>query len=81
MNQSRNKFIKNLTLSLKGNRLVLFQFVEKHGKDLHNLIKNSVKNRHVFFLFGGKNVEGRETFKEINFKGSDIKQNQLKYIL
>jgi superfamily II DNA or RNA helicase len=71
MNQSRNKFIKNLTLSLKGNTLVLFQFVEKHGKDLHNLIKNSVKNRHVFFVFGGTDVEARESVREITEKEKD----------
>jgi len=31
----RNKFIKDLTLNLKGNTLVLFQYVEKHGDVLH----------------------------------------------
>ncbi len=68
MNQARNKFIKNLTLSLEGNTLILFQFVEKHGKDLHALIKESVKNRHVFFVFGGTDVEVRESVREITEK-------------
>ena len=31
LNESRNKFISNLALSLEGNPLVLFQYVEKHG--------------------------------------------------
>ena len=30
-NEKRNKFIKNLALSLDGNTLLLFQYVEKHG--------------------------------------------------
>ena len=33
--KSRNKFIRNLALSLHGNTLVLFERVEKHGKILH----------------------------------------------
>lgn len=61
----RNEFIKNLVLSLKGNTLVLFQFVEKHGKDLHALIKEHAKNRHVFFVFGGTDVEIRESVRAI----------------
>jgi len=71
MNQARNKFIKNLALSLEGNTLILFQFVEKHGKDLYALIKESVKNRHVFFVFGGTDVEIRESVREITEKESD----------
>lgn len=38
-NERRNQFIKNLALSLKGNTLILFQFVEKHGEVLHKLIE------------------------------------------
>ena len=71
MNQARNKFIKNLALSLEGNTLILFQFVEKHGKELHALIKDSVKNRHVFFVFGGTDVEVRESVREITEKEKD----------
>ena len=36
-NEARNKFIKNLVLSLKGNTLVLFNLVDKHGKVLYNM--------------------------------------------
>ena len=35
----RNKYIRNLALALKGNTLLLFQLVEKHGEILFNLIK------------------------------------------
>jgi len=55
-NPARNEFIRNLALSLNGNTLILFQFVEKHGKDLYSIIKDSVKDRHVFFVFGGTDV-------------------------
>jgi type I site-specific restriction endonuclease len=67
----RNDFIKNLVLSLKGNTLVLFQLVEKHGKDLHALIKEHAKNRHVFFVFGGTEVEVRESVRAITEKEKD----------
>ena len=71
MNTARNNFIKNLTLSLNGNTLVLFQFVEKHGKELHALIKEHAKNRHVFFVFGGTDVEIRESVRAITEKEKD----------
>jgi superfamily II DNA or RNA helicase len=61
----RNEFIKNLALSLNGNTLILFQLVEKHGKELHRIIKEQTKNRHVFFVFGGTDVEVRESVRDI----------------
>jgi superfamily II DNA or RNA helicase len=67
-NQKRNEFIKNLVLSLEGNTLILFQLVERHGKELHRIIKESVKDRHVFFVFGGTDVEVRESVRSITEK-------------
>ena len=71
MNNARNNFIKNLVLSLKGNSLVLFQLVEKHGKILYPLIKEAAGNRHVFFVYGGTDVEQREQIRSITEKESD----------
>jgi superfamily II DNA or RNA helicase len=67
-NQKRNEFIKNLVMSLDGNTLVLFNLVEKHGKQLFKLINETAKNRHVFFVFGGTDVEVRESVREITEK-------------
>ena len=67
-NEARNDFIRNLALSLEGNTLILFQFVEKHGKDLHNNIKSNADKRHVFFVFGGTDVEIRESVRAITEK-------------
>lgn len=61
----RNQFIKNLALSLKGNSLILFQLVEKHGKQLHKLIVDSSKDRKVFFVSGSTDVEVREDIRRI----------------
>ena len=70
-NPARNDFIRNLALSLEGNTLILFQFVEKHGKDLHNNIKTNAGKRHVFFVFGGTDVEIRESVRSITEKESN----------
>ena len=65
-NTDRNNFISNLTVNLKGNTLVLFQYVEKHGKPLHKLIKKKAGDkRDVFFVFGGTDVEVREKIRNI----------------
>ena len=63
---ARNRFIKNLTLSLKGNTLVLYQFVDKHGRILYNTIKDSVDDgRPVFFIHGAVGVDEREEVRRI----------------
>jgi len=68
---ARNEFIRNLVLSLEGNSLVLFNLVEKHGKILHKLIKEKAGDRHVFFVYGGTDVEVREQVREITEKQND----------
>jgi hypothetical protein len=55
----RNKFIRNLAISSKGNTLVLFQYVEKHGKLLHDMIWAKCADRKVFFVHGGTDREGK----------------------
>ena len=63
----RNAYIKNLALALEGNTLLLFQFVSKHGKVLHELIKDKTDgtNRKVFFIHGGTDIEDRELVRKI----------------
>ena len=62
-NSTRNKFINNLVKDLKGNTLVLFQFVEKHGKPLFKILNKL--DRKVFFVFGGTDAIDRERVREI----------------
>jgi superfamily II DNA or RNA helicase len=61
---ARNKFIKNLTLSLDKNTLVMFRFVEKHGKILFDLIRSST-DRPVYFVSGGTHADDREEIRRI----------------
>ena len=69
--RARNEFIRNLALSLQGNSLILFNLVEKHGKQLHKLIKEKSGDRHVFFVYGGTDVEVREQVRAITEKQND----------
>ena len=65
-NIKRNKFIRNLTLNTEGNTLLLFQYVEKHGKILYDMIKDKVaEDRKVFFIHGGTEALDRENIRHI----------------
>jgi superfamily II DNA or RNA helicase len=62
----RNKFIRNLALSLKGNTLILFERVEKHGKILYKLIDSAAANgRKVFFVHGETPADERNMVRKI----------------
>jgi superfamily II DNA or RNA helicase len=64
--EGRNRFLRNLTLSLKGNTLVLFNLVERHGKLLYEDIREHANNeRKVFFISGEVDAEDREIFRKI----------------
>lgn len=66
LNESRNRFISNLAVSLDGNTLVLFQYVDKHGRILFDLIQRKVnEGRKVFFVSGETDVEVREDVRRI----------------
>lgn len=65
-NDKRNKFITNLTNDLKGNSLVLFNYVEKHGKPLYDMINKKVdEGRKVFFVSGEVATTDREAIRGI----------------
>ena len=61
--EARNKFIRNLALTQTGNTLVLFQYVERHGKILQQMI--SEKNENVFYVHGGTDTSDREAIRGI----------------
>jgi len=64
-NPKRNKFLRNLAISLEGNSLLLFQFVDKHGKLLYDMIRSKVPDRKVFFIHGGVDADDRESVRRI----------------
>ena len=64
-NERRNRFITQLSLGLEGNSLVLFQFVDKHGKVLYDMIKDKAEDRKVFYVSGEVDTADREEIRGI----------------
>ncbi len=62
-NERRNQFITKLALDQTGNTLILFNYVEKHGKILHEMINSN--KRKVYFVHGGTETEDRENIRNI----------------
>ena len=71
--KERNKFIRNLTLDLSTNTLLLFRLVKKHGRILYEMIKEKadVQNRQTYFVYGGTDTETREKIRAIAEKERD----------
>lgn len=67
--EKRNKFLTNLVLSLEQNTMLLFNFVERHGKVLQEMIETKLKsinsNRKVFFIYGKTDAEARNDARAI----------------
>ena len=60
----RNKFIKNLAKDCKGNTLILFNYVDRHGIPLFNLI-NSDTDQPVYLVHGGVDTDDREDIRHL----------------
>lgn len=59
----RLRFVRNLALSCKGNTLVLFNYVEKHGIPLHQDVVEHAKGRRVHLVHGGVAGDEREEIR------------------
>jgi superfamily II DNA or RNA helicase len=68
-NEKRNQFIVNLAEKLKGNTLILFNYVQKQGIPLFELIKKSSKESH--FISGKTETEMREQIRKIVDKSNN----------
>lgn len=68
----RNRFITNLAVSMKGNTIVFFTLVEKHGRPLYKMISEAVgKDRNVYIVEGDVDVDVRERIRRIVETESD----------
>ena len=58
---------------MKNNTLILYQMVDKHGKILYDMIKNTknIGDRKVFFVHGGTDATDREEIRRIMEKEND----------
>ena len=71
-NKRRNTFVSKLALDQEGNTLVMFQFVEKHGKVLYEIIRNMApESRKVFYVSGEVDATDREKIRGIVEKEND----------
>ena len=52
--------------------MCLFQYVEKHGKDLYRSIKEKAKDKKVFYVHGGVDADEREEIREITEKATTL---------
>jgi superfamily II DNA or RNA helicase len=69
--KERMKFLIQLCEVTKGNTLVLFQYVEKHGHIIHKeLLTNSQKS--VYYIHGNIDVKEREKIVNIMEKRNDV---------
>lgn len=68
-NEKRNQFIANLAEKLKGNTLILFNYVSKQGIPLFGMMKNSSKETH--FVSGKTETETREQIRKIVDKSNN----------
>jgi len=66
----RNKFIRNLAADLPGNTLILFNYVERHGLPLYEMI-NSSTERPTYLVYGGVDVEEREEIRALTEQASN----------
>jgi len=62
--QKRNDFIINLAKSLKGNTLILFNYVENHGVVLYEQITEEIEDKNIFFMSGETKAELRENIRQ-----------------
>jgi len=69
--EKRNKFIRNLVLSLDGNTLVLYRLVEKHGDVLDKMFNEKVGERRYFYVHGNTDVDEREEVRSIVEKSNN----------
>ena len=70
-NSKRNKFIRNLVTGLQGNTLCLFQYVEKHGETLKEMIEEKADDKKIFYVHGGVEAEEREKIRFITEKSDN----------
>jgi superfamily II DNA or RNA helicase len=68
----RNKFIEKLVLSLEGNTLVLFQYVEKHGTLLYDNFSLSDTKKNIAFVHGGVASSDRNKIREFTENNDDV---------
>jgi superfamily II DNA or RNA helicase len=69
--EKRNKIITGLARDLNGNTLILFNYVEKHGEPLWDLLNSRGEGKKIFFVHGGVPTQEREEIRRICESSND----------
>lgn len=64
-NETRTNFIVNLALSLKGNTILFFTEIDKHGKIIHQKVTEKAAGRRVFYVDGQVKGDDRNEIRAI----------------
>lgn len=70
-NEKRNQFIAKLAASFKGNTLILFHRIEKHGDLLYPLLEKYAPGR-VYYIHGKTDVDERNEIRELMERNNGI---------
>lgn len=62
-NEKRNRFIRKVVTGQKGNKLVLFNLVEKHGIPLYKSFKKEYPDKEIYFISGMTPLKEREEIR------------------
>jgi len=71
---ARSEFIAQTVAKLKGNTLVLFTLIDKHGKYLYERIRELCPNKAVHFVTGSVGADGREEVRQTVENTEDTEQ-------
>ena len=63
--EKRTNFISKLAMSLKGNTMIFYQMVDKHGSLIFESLKRLNTNRNIYFIHGGVKAEERERIRSL----------------
>jgi superfamily II DNA or RNA helicase len=69
--ERRNRFIKNLALSLKNNTLILFHYVDKHGIPFFKYMQDKT-DRPLYYVSGKTDVDTREELRVLMEKENNV---------
>ena len=64
-NKARNHFLAKLNNKTVGNTLILFNFVEKQGKPLYEILQRECPDREVYLVYGGTDADMREHVRKL----------------
>jgi superfamily II DNA or RNA helicase len=64
-NTKRNEFVVDLALTLKGNTLILYRYVEKQGIPLFDILKEKAGNLPCFLVHGSVSADERNQIRQI----------------